>query len=355
MPEPATTAEITVNDRPAFAVPTGQSLLMALQTHNIFVPSACGGHGLCGLCRVQVLSGYGGPARNSPEQSRTGASNALSPREEEHLSASERRAGQRLACQVKVERDLRLAIPEDFFHAREYKAEVIALKDLTPDIRGITMQLKSPPDMDFKAGQYIQFRIPAYATGRRITYRAYSLASPPAQRGVLELEVKQVLNGIGTTYVFKYLKLHDQVVFHGPYGDFFLRESDRLAVLVAGGSGMAPMRSILLDMRDRKVGRRVRYFYGARARRDLLLLDELPTLEQTLPDFQFIPALSAPLPEDQWRGETGLISDVLARRLEEHFPGEAYLCGSPAMIQACIKVLREKGVSDNLIFYDAFA
>ncbi|MBI2441961.1 MAG: 2Fe-2S iron-sulfur cluster binding domain-containing protein [Lentisphaerae bacterium] len=339
MPESIkTSARITVNDRAAFSAPTGQSLLAALQERNIFIPSACGGHGLCGLCRIQVLSGAG----------------AITEREEALLSKAERRAGQRLACQVQVERDLRLTIPEHFFYAREYKAEVVALRELTPDIRGITLKLSSPATMDFKAGQYIQFRIPPYAGGR-LTYRAYSIASPPSQPGVLELEVKQVLNGIGSTYVFKHLKLHAAVVFSGPYGDFYLRPGNRAAVLVAGGSGMAPMRAILLDMRDRQVRRRVHYFYGARARRDLLLLGELQTLEQTLPDFQFIPALSAPLPADEWHGEIGLISDVLARHLAERFDGEAYLCGSPAMIAACIKVLHEKGVNDDRIFYDAFA
>lgn len=340
MPEPAgTTAKITINSRPAFPVPMGQSLLATLKAQAIFVPSACGGHGICGLCRVKVLAGAG----------------PYTSREEALLSEADRLAGMRLACQVPVERDLRLAIPNDFFNAREFKAEVVALRDLTPDIREITLQLQSPPAMDFKAGQYIQLRIPPYGQSRRTIYRAYSLASPPPARGRLELEVRQVLNGVGTTYLCKHLALNTAMVFNGPYGEFYLRESNLPIVLIAGGSGMAPMKAMLGDMQARKIHRNVRYFFGARARRDLFLMDEMQALGQNLPDFRFIPALSKPSPEDQWTGETGLITEVLDRHLENLYPGEAYLCGSPALIQACIKILQNKGIVKDRIFYDAFA
>lgn len=317
----------------------GQSLLAALKAQNIFIPSACGGHGICGLCRVKVLAGAG----------------PYTTREEALLSDADRQAGMRLACQVQVERDLRLTIPNDFFHAREYKAEVVALRDLTADIREITLQLRSPPAMDFKAGQYIQFRIPPYATVRRVTERAYSIASPPSARDRLELEVRRVLNGVGTTYIFEHLHLNTPVIFNGPYGNFFLQASDRDIILIAGGSGMAPMKAMLLDIKERTIRRKIRYFFGARKRANLFLLDEMHQLEQSLPDFRFIPALSKPLPEDQWNGETGLVTEVLERHLQDQYPGEAYLCGSPAMIQACIKVLCKKGVANDRIFYDTFA
>ena len=276
-------------------------------------------------------------------------------REEALLSEADRLAGMRLACQVRVELDLRLSIPNDFFNAREYNAEVVALRDLTPDIREITLQLRSPSAMDFKAGQYIQLRIPPYEQSRRTIYRAYSMASTPSAHGVLELEIRKVLNGAGTTYIFEHLTLNTPVVFNGPYGDFYLRESNRAIILIAGGSGMAPMKAMLLDIKERTIRRKTRYFFGARARRDLFLLDEMRQLEQSLPDFRFIPALSTPLPEDQWTGETGLITEVLDRHLENLYPGEAYLCGSPAMIQACIKILQQKGVAKDSIFYDTFA
>lgn len=340
MPAPAgTTAKITINDRPPVETPTGKSLLATLKAQSVFVPSACGGHGMCGLCRVKVISGAA----------------PCTSREEALLSAADRLAGMRLACQVQVAQDLRITVPNDFFSAREYKAEVVALRDLTPDIREITLQLRSPPAMDFKAGQYIQLRIPPYEQSRRTIYRAYSLASPPSASGRLELEVRQVLNGVGTTYIFNHLKPHAPVVFNGPYGEFYLRENNRAIILIAGGAGMAPMKAMLIDMQERKIRRNVRYFFGARARCDLFLVPEMQALQQSLPDFKFIPALSKPLPEDQWTGETGLITEVLCRQLENPFTGEAYLCGSPAMIQACIKILREKGVAKDRIFYDAFA
>jgi Na+-transporting NADH:ubiquinone oxidoreductase subunit F len=340
MPEATgTTAKITINDRPPVETPTGRSLLAALKEQTIFVPSACGGHGICGLCRVKVRSGAG----------------PCTSREEALLSKADRLAGMRLACQVPVERDLRIAIPDDFFNVREYKAEVVALRDLTPDIREITFRLRSPPAMDFKAGQYIQLRIPPYEQSRRTIYRAYSIASPPSARNRLELEVRQVLHGMGTTYLFKHLPLNTSVVFNGPYGEFYLRESNRAVILIAGGAGMAPMKAMLCDMQARKIRRSVRYFFGARTQRDLFLMDEMQALQQGLPDFRFIPALSNPLPEDRWTGETGLVTEVLDRHLENPYPGEAYLCGSPAMIQACIKILQKKGVAKDRIFYDAFA
>jgi len=332
-------AKLYINDRPPLETPAGQSLLAALKEQGIFVPSACGGHGVCGLCRVKVLAGAA----------------PLTAREEALLSEADRLAGMRLACQVPMEGELRIGIPKDFFNARDYKAEVVALRDLTPDIRAITLQLHSPPAIDFKAGQYIQVRIPPYAQSRRTLYRAYSIASPPSSRGRLELEVRQVLNGVGTTYLCQHLALNASVVFNGPYGEFYLRESSRPVILIAGGSGMAPMKSILDDMQARKIRRNVRYFFGARSRRNLFLVPEMQVLEQNLPDFRFIPALSKPLPEDCWTGETGLITAVLDRHLANPYHGEAYLCGSPAMIQACIKILQCKGVAEDSIFYDAFA
>jgi len=340
MPEPAeATTAVTINSRPPFQAPAGQSLLATLKAQDIFVPSACGGHGLCGLCRVKVLAGAG----------------PCTAREEALLSAADRRAGLRLACQVRVERALQIVIPEDFFHAREYKAEVVALRDLTADIREITLQLRSPPAMDFKAGQYIQFRIPPYAAMRRVIYRAYSIASPPSVHGRLELEIRRVPNGLGTTYIFDHLKINTPMVFNGPYGDFYLRDTDRAITMIAGGSGMAPMKAMLCDMQDRKIRRTVRYFFGACAQRDLFLLDAMHRFEQSLPDFRFIPALSRPLPGERWDGETGLVTEVLERRLADRYSGETYLCGSPAMIQAGINVLKKKGAAEDRIFYDTFA
>jgi len=164
-----------------------------------------------------------------------------------------------------------------------------------------------------------------------------------------------VPNGICTTYVFNHLKVGDAVTINGPYGDFYLRDSDRDIVFVAGGSGMAPIKSILLDMAEKGSTRKATYFFGARARRDLFLVEEMRELEKRLPAFRFVPALSNPAPEDQWNGETGLITDVLGRHFDHLDHHEAYLCGSPGMIDACVKVLKSKGLPEELIFYDKFA
>lgn len=332
------TAKIVINERPPFAAPTGRSLLATLKQQGIFIPSACGGHGICGLCQVKVRSGAG----------------AYTSREAALLGKADRQAGMRLACQITVQRDLLLGIPNDFFNIREYKAEVIALRELTPDIREITLQLLSPPAIDFKAGQYIQLRIPPYENSPRTLYRAYSIASSPSVHGRLELEIRRVLNGIGTTYIFQKLKVHTHVIFNGPYGDFYLRDSSRPIVLIAGGSGMAPMKAMLAEMQEHNIHRIVRYFFGACTRRDLFLVDEMQALERSLPDFRFIPALSQPLPDDQWTGETGQITDVLDRHMDTPYHGETYLCGSPAMIQAAVTILKKKGVAKERIFYDTF-
>jgi Na+-transporting NADH:ubiquinone oxidoreductase subunit F len=166
--------------------------------------------------------------------------------------------------------------------------------------------------------------------------------------------IRLVPNGICTTYVHRHLKVGDLVRMNGPYGDFFLRETDREIICIAGGSGMAPIKSILADMRAHGVARRTRYFFGAVTKRDLYEFDSMAGFEKDLADFRFIPALSAPLPDDDWHGETGLITEVVARHLESGDNVEAYLCGSPGMINACIKVLETKGVPRELIYFDSF-
>ncbi len=181
------------------------------------------------------------------------------------------------------------------------------------------------------------------------------MASVSSGVGHIELEIRLVPNGICTTYVHKHLKEGDTVIVNGPYGDFFLRNTERPIICIAGGSGMAPIKSILLDMADKGSTRKARYFFGARSARDLFLLEEMQALESKMADFKFIPALSEPQPEDNWKGEIGLITDVVRRMAEEAPEGEAYLCGSPGMIDACIKVLRELGMPEERIYYDKFS
>jgi len=332
--------KININDsRTVFATP-GISLLQALKEENIFVSSACGGRGICGLCRLRVLEG-------APE--------TLTPQELAHLGSAEQQDNFRLACQITLKRGLRVLIPESFFNAREFRATVAEIRDLTHDIKEIRLQLQSPQSISFKSGQYIQLRIPPYAGSKRIAYRTYSIASPPLENTVIELEVRRVPNGLGTTYIFEHLKKGDNIAFNGPHGNFFLRENDNPIVMIAGGSGMAPIKSMLGDMRGRKIRRKIRYFFGARTPSDIFYADLMSSLETALPDFHFIPAVSDVLPGENWPGETGLVTEVVERHLEEGFQGEAYLCGSPAMIDACLKILQQKKVPMERIYYDKFA
>ena len=339
--------KITVNDHRVIYAQSGVSLLQALKKENIFVPSACGGRGMCGLCRVRV-----------PE----GAPAEFTPAELMRLNTEEQKNNIRLACQVKlhraggtVERDLRISIPESFFNARQYTAIVSELNDLTHDIREIRLQLQSPQTISFKSGQYVQFRIPPYAGHQRIVYRAYSIASPPLENASVELEVARVSRGIGTTYIFEHLKKGDTIIFNGPHGDFYLRDSDKPAIMIAGGSGMAPMKSMLADMLGRKIKRETRYFFGARAPSDVFHAGLMRSFERELPNFKFVPAVIKIPPGEKWDGEIGLIPNVAARRIADGFAGEVYLCGSPAMIEACLKILRQKKVSEDNVFYDKFA
>lgn len=335
--------EIIINESRTIFTNLGVSLLQALKEENIFVPSACGGRGACGLCRVRVSGG---------------AVNSLTPAELVHLNTAELQNNFRLACQVKLGHSLRVVIPESFFNAREFKAEAAEIRNLTHAIREVRLNLHEPPSISFKSGQYIQLRIPPYAGNKRIIYRAYSIASPPSENTVIELEVRRVPRGIGTTYIFEHLKKGDVVSFNGPHGDFFLRDSAKEIIMIAGGSGMAPIKSMLTDMRDRKINRKTRYFFGARTPSDMFYADLMFSFEQTLPDFKFIPTVAGKLHEEKegkWEGETGLVTEVVARRLEEGFQGEVYLCGSPAMIAACLDVLKQKKVSEDRVFYDKFA
>ena len=181
------------------------------------------------------------------------------------------------------------------------------------------------------------------------------MSTPPSSRNEVELEVRYVPNGICTTYVHQHLKEGDKITLNGPYGDFYLHDTDREMICIAGGSGMAPIKAILNHMVDEGTNRKCRYFFGARAVRDLFLVDAMEDLEKKLPDFAFIPALSDPQDEDDWKGETGLITEVVGRHIEDAAEAEAYLCGSPFMIDACLEVLLKKGMPRERIYYDKFA
>jgi Na+-transporting NADH:ubiquinone oxidoreductase subunit F len=330
---------ITINDQRKETVQGGASLLSSLMSKKIFIPSACGGRGTCAYCKVKVKEG-GGPTL---------------PFEEPYLSEEERAQGVRLSCQVKVRNDIAIEIPEELFNIREYRATVEKITDLTYDIKEIRLKLVEPDAIKFRAGQYIQLRTPKYEGNKEEAYRAYSMSSSPLESGVVETIIRLVPNGICTTWVFKHMKEGDEVLLNGPYGEFYLRPTDAKIIFVAGGSGFSPFKSIVLAQPDDLNRRGARFFFGARAVKDLFHTDLMKQCQEKMPNFKFLPALSQPDPDDKWEGEQGLITEVLDRHIESAENTEFYLCGSPGMIDACLKVIHSKGAGDDVIFYDKFA
>jgi Na+-transporting NADH:ubiquinone oxidoreductase subunit F len=330
---------ITVNEEQDITVAGGGTLLASLTDNKIFIPSACGGRGTCAYCKVKVDRG-GGP---------------ILPMEEPYLTPEEVRENVRLSCQVKVREDMEISIPEELFKVKEFRARVASLKDLTHDIKELRLELIEPDRISFKAGQYLQLQTTPYAKVKESVSRAYSMSSPPQQSDSVELVIRLVPDGICTTWVFEHLNEGDEVSFSGPYGDFYLRETDAEMIFVAGGSGFAPIKSIL-EGRPEEVDRRgARFFFGACTRKDLFYMDHMAEYAKDHPNFEFVPALSEPTDEDRWEGETGLITEVLDRRIDDPAGKEYYLCGSPGMINACIKVFESKRVPQDKIFFDSFA
>ena len=330
--------KIRINNDKEVVVKGGKPMLGSLMEQKIFIPSACGGKGSCGLCKVKVTSEIG----------------EYLPTELPWISEDEIKDNIRLSCQIKLKKDISIQIPEELFNVKEYISEVVSLKDLTYDIKQVTLKLIEPQEINFKDFQFIQFQVPEYELTSEPVYRAYSMATNPNEKNMVELEIRYVPNGICTTYIFQHLKQGDRVTINGPYGDFYLRDTDSEVVFIAGGSGMAPIKSMLNDMVEKKIDRKISYFFGARSVRDLFLVEDMRELEKKLPNFSYIPALSEPLEEDKWEGETGLITDVLSRHLNSGKNIEAYLCGSPGMIDASVAVLTEMGLDEKLIFYDKF-
>lgn len=316
----------------------GSTLLSALASQKIFIPSACGGKATCGLCKVQVAEG-GGP---------------LLPTEEPYLTKEEIGKGIRLSCQIKIKRDLKIFIPEELFNIKQYKARVERITQLTHDIKEYRFALLEPADIRFKSGQYVQIDSKPYAKVRESVTRAYSVSSAPSDVNALELIVRLVPGGICTTYMHTRLKEGDEVTLSGPYGDFYLRDGADELVFIAGGSGLAPIKSLVYDILEKKLDKKMTFFFGAVTGKDLYYVDLFKDLEKQYDNFKYVPALSRPEPADHWDGETGLITEVVDRYVKDSQNKQAYLCGSPGMINACLDVLKRKGLADSSIFYDKF-
>jgi Na+-transporting NADH:ubiquinone oxidoreductase subunit F len=330
--------EINVNEERKITVKGGNDLLSNLTAEKVFIPSACGGRGTCGLCKLKVLEGAG----------------PLLPTEEPYLEKEERESNVRLACQVKVRNNLKIEIPKELLAIREYTCKCTDITDLTHDMKQFRFKLVEPKSIDYIPGQYIQLLTPKYEKSSEEVYRAYSISSDPADKDSIELIIRLVPGGICTTYCFEYLKAGDETKFNGPYGDFRLTETDAPMVFIAGGSGMAPIKCILHHMKNTGNNRKATYYFGANKVNELCLLDLMRSFETELEDFKFIPVVADPQENENWDGEKGLVTEAVKRNLKNASECEAYLCGSPGMIDAAIKTLIELGMKEENIFFDKF-
>jgi len=327
--------DINAGERP-LEVEGGQTLLSALYANQIFIPSACGGQGTCGHCKIKVLSG-GGP---------------VLPTELPYLNRKQIRSGLRLACQVKVRQDIQVEIPEDLLNVKLFTSKVVSTRSLTHNIKEIRLELIDPPQIQHRPGQYVQVQAPS-PDGP--VFRAYSISSPVYEPNVVELVVMLVPGGIGSTYLHT-RNVGDEVIFTGPYGEFRLSEDPNKEIIcVGGGCGMAPMRNIIYTLYDRWPDRSCWLFFGCRTTKDIIYFEDFQELAKKHPNFHPIYALSDELgPDEKWDGETGFIHLAVDKYLEPGANRQAFLCGPPPMIEAVTKVLEDKGLSERDIFYDKF-
>jgi Na+-transporting NADH:ubiquinone oxidoreductase subunit F len=368
---------INGDDKLTREVNAGATLLDTLGQQKIFIPSACGGQGTCGVCKIQVFEGGG----------------ALLPTEAGHVNRKEARDGVRLSCQVKVKQDMKLGIPDEIFNVRKWQCKVRSNHNVATFIKELVLELPAGEAVPFRAGGYIQIEAPPHLikysdfdieTEYRgdwdkfnmwqfvskvsdETTRAYSMANYPEEYGIIMLNVRiaspppgqpDAPPGIMSSYIFN-LKPGDEVTISGPYGEFFARESDKEMCFIGGGAGMAPMRSHIFDQLKRiHSDRKITYWYGARSRRESFYDDEFDQLQTENPNFTWHLALSEPLPEDNWDGPVGFIHQVLYDNyLKTHEAPEEieyYLCGPPMMNDAVTNMLLDLGVERENIMYDDF-
>jgi Na+-transporting NADH:ubiquinone oxidoreductase subunit F len=397
---PSGPVTITINGEKKIVVSSGSTLLTTLGSEKIFLPSACGGGGSCVQCECHVLEGGG---------------EAL-PTETPHFTKKELKTGIRLACQVKVKQDMNITIPEEVFGIKKWDAVVVRNYNVASFIKEFVVEI--PADMGYKAGGYIQIEIPPCEVkfadmditahpeehdapdkfiaewdkfklrplimkNTEVVERAYSMASYPAEGREIMLNVRiatppfdrakggwmDVNPGVASSYIFS-LKKGDKCTISGPYGEFFINESDSEMLYVGGGAGMAPMRSHLYHLfRTLKTGRKVSYWYGGRSKAELFYIDHFRALERDFPNFKFFIALSDPLETDNWKVKTdindevgdgfmGFIHNCVIENYLNHHESpedlELYFCGPPLMNNAVQKMGEDFGLADENIRFDDF-
>ena len=399
---PSGQVKITINGEKTIEVDGGGTLLSTLGNAGIFLPSACGGGGTCVQCTCQVMEGGG----------------SILPTEEPHFTRKEIANNYRLGCQVKVKEDMDIKIPEEVFGIKKWDCTVKSNYNVASFIKEFVVELPEGENLDFEAGGYIQIDVPQITVDFKdidITahpehhpkpdefqaewdkfglwdlkmvndepvVRAYSMANHPAEGNIVMLNIRvatppwdrarnqwmQVNPGVCSSYVFG-CKPGDKVTISGPYGEFFIKETDAEMVYIGGGAGMAPMRSHLFHLfHTLKTGREVTYWYGGRSKRELFYLDDFKKIEEEFPNFKFYVVLSEPLEEDNWKvkkdvndtegdGFLGFVHQaVIDNHLKDHEAPEDiefYFCGPPLMNQAVLKMCDDWGVPPENVSFDDF-
>ncbi len=380
---PAGTVTIDINDGDTtLDVQPGQTLLSALGNNKIFLPSACGGGGTCAMCRCQVDEGAG----------------SILPTETGHFTRKEQANSWRLACQVKVREDLKMHIPQSILGIKKWECTVVSNNNVATFIKEFVVRLPEGETLDFKSGGYIQIDVPKITVDYKDmdiqepyredyekmgifnlkmvnpeeTFRAYSMANHPAEGNIVMLNIRiatppwdrvnngfmNVNPGVCSSYIFS-RKPGDKVTVSGPYGEFFIKDTEREMMFIGGGAGMAPMRSHIFHLfHTLKTGRKATFWYGARSVKEIFYKEQFEAIEEKFPNFKFTIALSDALPEDNWTGPTGFIHQVIHDEYlckhEEPEDIEYYLCGPPMMNSAVNKMLYDLGVPNEMIAYDDF-
>ena len=380
-PQGEVTIDINDGEKVINANP-GSTLLSTLSENGLFLPSACGGGGTCGMCSCQVDSGAG----------------TILPTETGFFTRKEQQNNWRLGCQIKVKDNIVMHVPKEIMGIQKWECEVVSNNNVATFIKEFVVKLPEGETLDFRSGGYIQIDVPKINVDFKDfkieeqfrkdwedmgmfnlqmknpepQFRAYSMANHPAEGNIVMLniriatppwdrvksEFKKVNPGVCSSYIFS-LKPGDKVTVSGPYGEFFIKDTDREMMFIGGGAGMAPMRSHIFDQfQTKKTSRKATYWYGARSKKEIFYEDEFRAIEKDFDNFNFTIALSEPLPEDDWKGDTGFIHKVIYDKYlskhEEPEEIEYYLCGPPMMNEAATKMLLDLGVPEENIDYDDF-
>ncbi len=369
--------KIVINEQKTVEVPAGGKLLGALADAGVFVSSACGGGGTCAQCKVKVSDGGG----------------EILATEKDHINKKEAAEGERLSCQVAVKTDMTVEVPAEAFDTKKWTCKVRSNENVATFIKEFVLELPEGEDVDFRAGGYIQIECPPHEVAYKDfeieeeyredwdkfdiwrfvskvdepVVRAYSMANYPGEKGIIMLNIRvasppprlpDVPPGKMSSWIFS-LKPGDEAVISGPYGEFFIKDTEAEMVYIGGGAGMAPLRSHIFELFKReKTSRKVSYWYGGRSLRELFYIDHFREIEKDFPNFKFNIALSEPQPEDNWDGYVGFIHQVLLDNYLSKHPApednEYYICGPPMMNAAVFKMLDDLGVEPENIAYDDF-